>query len=134
MIFIKFLKEKLEKMWSIVRGDTHMTSTLKEDVCVCLCVGEGGGGCAGVRDKNEMLSDVGGGGLAILLDVQSLFFLLKKIRFAPWSDIMLIIYYCQEIFLLILTPGSEDILWLPQWFFEKCIFKRNGETLIFCNF
>ena len=57
-----------------------MTSTLKGDVCVFVC-GRGGGG-AGVRDKNEMLSDVGGEGLAILLDVQSLFFLLKKIGFA----------------------------------------------------
>ena len=30
-----------------------------------------------------MLSDVGDGGLASVLDVQSLFFLLKKIGFAP---------------------------------------------------
>ena len=58
-----------------------MTSTLEGDLCVFVC-GRGWGG-AGVRDKNEMLSDVGGGGLAILLDVQSLFFLLKKIGFAP---------------------------------------------------
>ena len=45
-----------------------MTSTLK---------GRGEGG------KNEMLSEVGGGGLASVLDVQSSFFLLKKIAFAP---------------------------------------------------
>ena len=51
-----------------------MTSTLK---------GRGEGG------KNEMLSEVGGGGLASVLDVQSSFFLLKKIAFAPWPDIML---------------------------------------------
>ena len=30
-----------------------------------------------------MLLDVGGGGLASVLDVQSLFLLLKKIGFAP---------------------------------------------------
>ena len=34
------------------------------------------------KKKSEMLSDVGGGGLASVLDVQSLFFLLKKIGFA----------------------------------------------------
>ena len=38
-----------------------------------------------------MLSDVGGGGLACVLNVQFLllFFVLKKIGFAPWPDIML---------------------------------------------
>ena len=59
-----------------------------------------------------MLSDVGGGGLASVLDVQSLF-LLKKIGFAEWQDIMLsqtLIYYWQEIFLLTLTSNSEVIL------------------------
>ena len=30
-----------------------------------------------------MLSDIGGGGLVSVLDVQALFFLLKKTRFAP---------------------------------------------------
>ena len=36
-----------------------------------------------------MLSDVGGvGGVASVLDVQSLFFLLKKIGFAPWAENM----------------------------------------------
>ena len=30
-----------------------------------------------------MLSDVGGGGLASVLDVQSLFFLVSKIGFTP---------------------------------------------------
>ena len=34
-----------------------------------------------------MLSDVGRGGLASVLDVQSLFFLFKKIGFARWQDI-----------------------------------------------
>ena len=57
-----------------------------------------------------MLSDVGGGGLASVLDVQSLFFLLKKIGFAPWPDMMLIIYYWPEIFFLTLTSDSEAII------------------------
>ena len=55
------------RFWvSVVKGDTHMTSTLRE---------------GGV--KNEMLSDVGGWGgeLASVLEVQYLFFLLKKIGF-----------------------------------------------------
>ena len=45
-----------------------MTSTLRGMV---------GGG------KNEMLSDVRSGGLASVLDVQSLLFLLKKIDIVP---------------------------------------------------
>ena len=45
------------------RGDTHMTSTWR---------GVGGEG------KNEMLSDVGDGGLASVLDVQSSSFLIKE--------------------------------------------------------
>ena len=48
-----------------------------------------------------------GGGLASVLDVQFLFFLLMKIEFAPWPDIMIIIYYWQENFL---TSDSEAIL------------------------
>ena len=71
-------------------------------------------------DKNEMLSNAGGKGrggeLESVMDVQSLFFLLKKIGFAPWLDIRLsqtLIYYWQEIFLLTLTLGSEVIL---QWY------------------
>ena len=62
--------------------------------------------------KNEMLSDVGergeGGGLAMVLGIQ--FFLLKKNGFKPWPDIMLTIYYWQEIFLLTLMSDSEAIL------------------------
>ena len=57
-----------------------------------------------------MLSDVMSGGLAIVLDVQSWFFLLKKIGFAPWPDTMLnqkLMYYWQEIFLLTLTSDTE---------------------------
>ena len=59
-----------------------------------------------------MLSDVGGGGLVSDLEVQSLFFLFKKIGFAPRPDIMLnqtLIHYWQEIFLLTLTSDSEAI-------------------------
>ena len=52
------------------RGDKDMTSPSR---------GRGGGG----RGKNEMLSDVEGEGLASVLDVQSLSFLLKNIGFAP---------------------------------------------------
>ena len=56
-----FSIKKLFFVYTLLRGDTQMTST----------------------GKNEVLSDVGGGGLASVLDVQSLFFLLKKIEFAP---------------------------------------------------
>ena len=45
-----------------------MTSTLRG--------GEGG------KEKNEVLSDVRGGGFPSVLDVQSLLFFLKKIGFA----------------------------------------------------
>ena len=41
-------------------------------------------------------------------------FWLKKTGFEPWPDIMLIICYWQEIFLLPLTSDSETILWLYQ--------------------
>ena len=57
-----------------------------------------------------MLSNVGVRRSASVLDVKSLFFLSKKIRFMPRPDIMLIIYYWQEIFLLTLTSDSEAIL------------------------
>ena len=55
-IFLEF-NFFLRKIWenhSVIRGDTHMSSTLKEG-------------------KSEILSDVGGGGLASVLDVQSFF-------------------------------------------------------------
>ena len=80
-----------------------MTSTLR--------IGEGGGEWG----KNEMLLDVGvggGGGLASVLAVQSLFFfLLKKIGLPPWQHIMLsqTIYYWQAIFLFSLMYDSEAI-------------------------
>ena len=50
-----------------------------------------------------MLLEVRDGGLAIILDVQSFCFLLRKVWFSLWPDIMLsqtLIYYWQEIFLL----------------------------------
>ena len=50
--------------------------------------GEGGG-----KVKMRCYWRLGDGGLASVLDAQSLFFLLKKIEFAPWPDIMLIIHY-----------------------------------------
>ena len=52
------------------RGDTHMTSTLRES-----------------RGRRWVGGEV-----------------------VPWPDIMLIIYYWQEIFLLTLTSDSEAIL------------------------
>ena len=51
-------------------GDIHITSTLRE--------GDGGGG-----NKGEMLLEVWDGGLKSVPNVQSFFFLLKKIGFAP---------------------------------------------------
>ena len=60
-----------------------------------------------------MLSDVGGGGLTSVLDVQSL---LKKTECVLWPEIMLIIYYWQETFLLTLTSDNKAIL---QW--HHCI-------------
>ena len=64
------------------RGDTYMSSTLRGE------------------DKNEILLDARGwgggrggeGGLESDLDARSSLFLLKKIEFAPWPDIMLIVY------------------------------------------
>ena len=55
-----------------------MTPTLKGGVCVCVCVCVWEKGVAGVQDENEMLSDVGGAGLASLLDAQSLLFIKEN--------------------------------------------------------
>ena len=54
----------------ILRGDTHMTSTLTRV--------DGVG-----KAKMRCYRKCGGGGLASVLDVQSLFILFKKIGFAP---------------------------------------------------
>ena len=67
------------------------------------------------RSKDEAQKwDVIGDGLVSVLDVQSLLFLLMKIACDQHHanntiNIMLIIYYCQEIFLLTLTSDSEAI-------------------------
>ena len=78
----------------IKRGDTHMTSTLTE-----WGLGWGEGGGIGVSEYS---------GSAIFI-----FFLFKKIGFAPWPDIILnqkLIYHWHEIFLLTLPSDSEAIL------------------------
>ena len=100
-IYRKTLKQNNVDTTNRIRGDTQMTSTFTGWE-------EGGGGA-----KNEIISDVRGRGVASVLDVQSLFFLLKKIGFAPWTDIMLsqtLIYHWPEIFLLTLVSDSEAIL------------------------
>ena len=77
------------------RGDTHMTSILKE----LGWMGEVGLGKLGVKAKMRCYRTQGGRGLASVLHVQSLFFLLKKIGFAPWPCIML----SQTLIYLLLT-------------------------------
>ena len=57
----------------IIRGDTHITSTLRK--------GGGGGGWGG-EARMRCYWTKGSGVLASVLDVQSLFFLLKKTGFA----------------------------------------------------
>ena len=54
------------------------------------------------------MEDKGGRELANVLDVQSFFFIKENQTLCP--DIMLIIYYWQEIFLFTLTLDSEAIL------------------------
>ena len=74
---------------------------------------------------------VGGGGLASVLDVQSLFFLWKKIWFELQPDIMLIIYYWQEIFLLTLTSDSWSHSLMIPW---HCLgLNRTTERLVNLN-
>ena len=80
---------------SFKRGDTHLTSTSRG--------GEVGG-------KNETLSDVGRWEFSECSGRPILIFLLRKIRFAPWPDIVLTIFYWQKIFLLTLMSDSEAIL------------------------
>ena len=91
--------------------------------------GRGWGGGAGGYSKNEILSDVGGWGVSECSDVQSLFFLLKKIGFVRWPGIMMshiLIYYWQEIFLLTLTSGIE-VRYSSDIAFSYCILKQNLE-------
>ena len=107
---------------NFIKGDTHMTSTLREGVCVCVCVfvcmyvcvckRGGGKGWGLVRQKWDAIG-CRGWGVAIVLDVQSLLFSLKKIEFPPWPDLILsqtLIYYWQRIFLLTLVSDSKAIL------------------------
>ena len=59
-----------------------------------------------------MLLDVGGWGFSECSGRPIFVFLLKKIGFVPWPDIVLseiLINYWQEIFLLTLTSDSEAI-------------------------
>ena len=66
--------------------------------------------------KNEKVSDVGGGGSKcsgssfFILFYFIFNFKVKKIGFAPWPDIMLTLYYWQEIFHLALMSDREAIL------------------------
>ena len=55
-----------------------------------------------------MLSDLGGGELVSVLDVQSEFFLLKKSGFGPWPDFMVIIYYWLEFWRQTVKPSFND--------------------------
>ena len=82
----------------IFRVDTPITSTLRRR--------RWGGRC-----KNEMLSDVGGGGLASVLDIQSFFikenWICATTRHHAQQNVDI---YWQEIFLLTLTSDSGAIL------------------------
>ena len=59
-----------------------------------------------VRKKWDVIRRMGLRGWSVL-EVQSLLFLLKQIRFGPWLDIMLMIYYWQQN-----LPFDSDI---RQW-------------------
>ena len=67
------------------------------------------------KAKNKMLLDIEKWGVSKCSGRPIVTFLLKKIGFALWPEIMLsqkLIYYWQEIFFLTLTLDSEAILWL----------------------
>ena len=58
---------------------------------VCVWGGRRRGGGGGLRQKWDVIRRRGWvKGVSRVLDVQSLFFLLKKNGFAPWADIMLL--------------------------------------------
>ena len=63
-------------MFHVLRGNTHMTSTLR-------------GGWEGVRQKWDVIGCKEVEGWRVFLTSNLYFFLLKKIGFAPWPDIML---------------------------------------------
>ena len=82
-----------------LEGDRHMTPTLS--------------GAGRIRQTWDIIGRV---------DVQSLFFLLRKIGFAPWPDIMLIqtlINYWQEIFFL--TDVRQSSLNGLNWTTERVV-------------
>ena len=80
--------------------------------------------------KNEMLPDVEGWWVSKCYGRPILFF-IKKVGFWPWPDIMLIIYYWQEIFLLTLTSDSQAIL---QWYHcIVCGLNRTIERVVNLN-
>ena len=81
---------------SSIRGDAHMTSTL---------------GWVGGWEGDEMLSDVGGGGLASVLDVQKENWICAMTRHHAEPNIIDKKYYGQEIFILTLTSDSEPVLY-----------------------
>ena len=62
--------------------------------------------------QTEMLSDVGEWGVNECSRRPVFIFIIKKIGFGPWPDIMLIIYYWQEIFLFDsdLRPWSHPLI------------------------
>ena len=74
-----------------------------------------------------MLLDERRWGLASILDVQSLFFLLRKNGFAPWPGIMLsqtLIDYWQEIFLL-----TDVRTWThPSMIPLHCLWAKSNNT------
>ena len=86
---------------------------------------EGGGRWSGVLRQKWDVIVLREWGLASVLEVQSLF-LLQKIGFARWPDIMLnqTIYYWQEIFLLTLRsdrkPSFNDTITLFVDWIEQC--------------
>ena len=106
-----------ENFHEFIRGDTHMTSTVR-------------GGGRGIRQKWNLIRRRGW--VASVLDVQ--FFLLKKSGFASWPEIMLIQtvwYYWQEIFLLALVLDSEAIL---EWYHcFVCELNRTIECVVNLN-
>ena len=64
----------------------------------------------GGKVKMRCYRSQGGGGIEGSGRPIFILFLVKKIGFAPWPGIMLIIYHWQEIFLLILKSDREAIL------------------------
>ena len=64
----------------------------------------------GVRQKWDVIGRKGRWGVASVLDVQFLFFLLKKIEFAPWPDITL-----RQTLITLLTKNLPFDCDVRQW-------------------